>query len=115
MKKFKIIIPVVLAAVVIGAALGYFIYGSTLVDITSEKSIIKNLSADPEQPITILKMAKSGEYFAVLYKDPTDTDESRYHFRYITKSGRSTISQTARYKNMFIIFNNIPGLKGGVG
>lgn len=86
MKKLKIIIPVVLAAVVIGAALGYFIYGSTLVDITSEKSIIKNLSADPEQPITILKTAKSGEYFAVLYKDPTDTDESRYHFRYITKA-----------------------------
>lgn len=86
MKKFKFIIPIILMVVIIGAISGYFIYGSTLIDVTDEKSISDHLAVDPEQPITILKTAKSGEHFAVLYKDPTDEDENLYHFRYITKA-----------------------------
>lgn len=71
---------------IIGVLTGYYIYGSTLIDITSEASISKHLSVDPEQPITIFETAKNGDYFAVLYSDPTDTDKSFYHFRYITKA-----------------------------
>ena len=64
----------------------YFIYGNTLVDITSEKSISDNLAADSEYPITILKMAQIGDYFGVLYTDPVDESEGYYHFRYITRA-----------------------------
>lgn len=86
MKKLKFIIPIILMVAIVGAFSGYFIYGSTLIDITDEKSISNNLAVDPEQPIIILATAKSGDYFAVLYKDPTDEDENLYHFRYITKA-----------------------------
>ena len=68
------------------AVIAYFVYGSTLIDITSEESINENLAVDPEQPITILATAENGDYFGILYSDPTDGDDSAFHFRYITKS-----------------------------
>lgn len=85
MKKAKIIIPTILLIAVIGITAAYFIYGSTLVDITNEKSINNHFAIDPEKPITILKTAKVGDYFGVLYKDPLN-EEYDYSFRYITKS-----------------------------
>lgn len=86
MKKLKIIIPAIFLIVVIGLLLAYFIYGSTLIDITNEKSIINALSTDANQPINIIKTAKNGNYFGILYSDPADGDDSCYYFRSITKS-----------------------------
>lgn len=86
MKKLKIIIPVLLLCIVTGAVIAYFAYGSTLIDITSEESINENLAVDPEQPITILATAENGDYFGIVYSDPTDGDDSAFHFRYITKA-----------------------------
>lgn len=86
MKRLKIIIPVLLLCIAVGAVIAYFVYGSTLIDITSEESINENLAVDPEQPITILATAENGDYFGILYSDPTDGDDSAFHFRYITKA-----------------------------
>ncbi len=86
MKKRTRIILISLFCIGIVFAAVYFIYGNTLVDITSEKSISDNLAADSEYPITILKMAQIGDYFGVLYTDPVDESEGYYHFRYITRA-----------------------------
>lgn len=86
MRKLKVIILVLLLILLIGAAAGYFIYGSTLIDITNEKSISDNLAADPSQPITILATEKNGDYYGILYSDPTDGNQNTYHFNYITKA-----------------------------
>ncbi len=71
MKKVKIIIPIILLIIVTGMISAYSIYGSTLIDITSEKSINKHIAIEPEKPITILKTAKVGDYFGILYQDPS--------------------------------------------
>ena len=86
MKKLKIIIPVLLLCVAVGAVIAYFAYGSTLIDITNEKSINDNLAADPSQPITILATEKNGDYYGILYSDPADGNQNTYHFNYITKA-----------------------------
>lgn len=86
MKKLKIIIPAIFLIVAIGVLSAYFIYGSTLIDITNEKSISNALEIDPKQPITIIKTAKNGDYFGILYSDPADGDDSCFHFRSITKA-----------------------------
>ena len=67
MKKLKIIIPAILLLIAIGLLSAYFIYGSTLVDITSDKSISNALATDPKQPITIIKTAKNGKYFGIMF------------------------------------------------
>src|SRR5699024_4896979 len=41
---------------------------------------------DPDQPITILATEKNGDYFGILYSDPTDGNQNIYHFNYITKA-----------------------------
>ncbi len=86
MKKLKIIIPAILLIIVAGLLSAYFIYGSTLIDITNEKSIINALSSNTNQPINIIKTAKNGNYFGILYSDPSDGDDQCYYFRSITKS-----------------------------
>ena len=86
MKKLKIIISVIFSVIVIGLLSVYFIYGSTLIDITNEKSIINALSSDSNQPIVIIKTAENGNYFGVLYSDPVDEDDCCFHFRSITKA-----------------------------
>ena len=86
MKKLKIIIPAILLLIAIGLLSAYFIYGSTLVDITSDKSISNALATDPKQPITIIKTAKNGKYFGIMYSDPSDNDETCYHFSSMTKA-----------------------------
>lgn len=85
-KIIKISLLILFAIIIIGAVSVYFIYGSTLIDITNEKSISDNLAADPDQPITILATEKSGDYFGILYSDPTDGNQNIYHFNYITKA-----------------------------
>ena len=86
MKKLKIIIPAILLLIAIGLLSVYFIYGNTLVDITSDKSISNALATDPKQPITIIKTAKNGKYFGIMYSDPSDNDETCYHFSSMTKA-----------------------------
>ncbi len=86
MKKIKIIIPAIFSVIVIGLLSGYFIYSSTLIDITNEKSISDNISSVADEPITIIKTAQNGDYYGILYTDPTDKDEGYCHFRYITKA-----------------------------
>lgn len=86
MKKLKVIIPVIFLCIALGLVITYFAYGSTLIDITSEESINKNLAVDPQQPIKILATAKNGDYFGILYSDPTDGDETAFHFRYVSKA-----------------------------
>ncbi len=86
MKKFKIIIPTILLIIVIGLLTSYFVYGSTLIDVANAKSISGHLASDPEQPVTIIKTAKNGDYFGILYSDPADKDDEYYHFKYITKA-----------------------------
>ncbi|MCD7873275.1 MAG: hypothetical protein LUG21_08340 [Clostridiales bacterium] len=86
MKKNNVIIFILLLCISIGIATVYFIYGSTLIDITNEKSISNSLASDPDQSITILKTAQNGDYFGVLYTDPVDENDGYCHFRFITKS-----------------------------
>lgn len=85
-KIIKISLLILFAIIIIGAVSVYFIYGSTLIDITNEKSISDHLAADPDQPITILATEKNGDYFGILYSDPTDGNQNIYHFNYITKA-----------------------------
>ena len=101
MKKAKIIIPVVLLVLLLGAAGAYLIYGSTLINAGSEKSISQNLASDPDQPVTVLATEKLGDYFGVLYSDPADEDPNQYRFRYVTKA--------PFYKNRY---RNIGGYSG---
>ncbi len=101
MKKAKIIIPVVLLVLLLGAAGAYLIYGSTLINAASEKSISQNLASDPDQPITVLATEKFGDYFGVLYSDPAEENTNLYRFRYVTKA--------PLYKNRY---RNIGGYSG---
>ena len=80
MKKARIIVPTVFLIIVIGLLTVYSIYGSTLVDITSEESISKHIAIDPQKPITILKTEKAENYFGILYKDSLN-EEYDYSFR----------------------------------
>lgn len=86
MKKAKIIVPVVLLVLLLGAAGAYLIYGSTLINAGSEKSISHNLASDPDQPVTVLATEKLGDYFGVLYSDPAEEDSNLYRFRFVTKA-----------------------------
>lgn len=86
MKKIKFIVLAVFLIVAIALLSAYSIYGSTLIDITNEKSIIRALSSDSTQPISIIQTAKNGNYFGILYSDPADGDDDCFHFRSITKA-----------------------------
>lgn len=103
MKKVKIIIPIIFLVLFMGIISFYFIYGSTLIDITNEKSINNHIAIDPSNPITILKTKKIGDYFGILYIDPLD-EEYDYSFRFITKS--------SLYKNRYY---NIGGYSNFLG
>ena len=103
MKKARIIVPTVFLIIVIGLLTVYSIYGSTLVDITSEESISKHIAIDPQKPITILKTEKAENYFGILYKDSLN-EEYDYSFRYITKS--------PFYKNRY---DNVGGTSNSLG
>lgn len=85
MKKLSIILTILLI-IVIGFSSTYFIYGNTLIDITNEQSIKEILTSDPQQPVTIIKTAKNGDYYGILYSDLADNDDEYYHFKYITKA-----------------------------
>ena len=55
-KKKKILIISLFGIILVGLVSAYVIYGSTLIDITNEKSINKYLSDDEKNSVTILAM-----------------------------------------------------------
>lgn len=85
MKKSKKVL-IIISALFICFVSVYFIYGSTLVNINSEKSISNHLAADKNKTITIIDTAELGDYFGILYTDPVDEEQGYIHFRYITKA-----------------------------
>ena len=58
-KIIKISLLILFAIIIIGAVSVYFIYGSTLIDITDEKSISDHLAADPSRS-RYLRLKKTG-------------------------------------------------------
>ncbi|MCD7797777.1 MAG: hypothetical protein LUG95_09455 [Clostridiales bacterium] len=86
MKSKKVFLKIILISaisVIAIAVLAYFAYGSTLLNPSSEKSVINVLSSNKSNPIDILKIEKYKDYVAVLYTDPTD---DKLHFAYFEKA-----------------------------
>lgn len=74
-KQKKLLILFSILGVVITVLLStYFIYGSTMIDITNEKSINNHLAYDKNNPITILAKDTYNDFAIVLYTDPVEED-----------------------------------------
>ena len=65
-KKKKILIISLFGFILVGLVSAYVIYGSTLIDITNEKSINKYLSDDEKNSVTILAMDTYQDYALVV-------------------------------------------------
>ena len=61
MKKVSTLIIIVLSIVLI-FVFGYVGYGSTMINIENEKSIINHLSSNKNNPINILATQKYGDH-----------------------------------------------------
>ncbi len=72
MKKVSTLIIIVLSIVLI-FVFGYVGYGSTMINIENEKSIINHLSSNKNNPINILATQKYGNSFLIVYTDPVKT------------------------------------------
>ena len=77
MKKVSTLIIIVLSIVLI-FVFGYVGYGSTMINIENEKSIINHLSSNKNNPINILATQKYGNSFLIVYTDPVKTKENKY-------------------------------------
>ena len=86
MKKVSTLIIIVLSIVLI-FVFGYVGYGSTMINIENEKSIINHLSSNKNNPINILATQKYGNSFLIVYTDPVKTKENKYssYFSCFTK------------------------------
>lgn len=86
MKKVSTLIIIVLSIVLI-FVFGYVGYGSTMINIENEKSIINHLSSNKNNPINILATQKYGNSFLIVYTDPVKTKEKKYssYFSCFTK------------------------------
>lgn len=73
-KKKKILIISLFGFILVGLVSAYVIYGSTLIDITNEKSINKYLSDDEKNSVTILAMDTYQDYALVVYTTSEDLD-----------------------------------------
>lgn len=71
-KKKKILIISLFGIILVGLVSAYVIYGSTLIDITNEKSINKYLSDDEKNSVTILAMDTYQDYALVVYTTTED-------------------------------------------
>lgn len=69
MKKGLTLLAIILSIVLI-FVLGYLGYGSTMMNVKNEKSIINHLSTDKNNPVDILATKEYEDYFLVLYTDP---------------------------------------------
>lgn len=86
MKKVSTLIIIVLSIVLI-FVFGYVGYGSTMINIENEKSIINHLSSNKNNPINILATQKYGNSFLIVYTDLVKTKENKYssYFSCFTK------------------------------
>lgn len=87
----KLILPIGIVFVLvmilcIGAVFGYFVYGSTLIDVTNNKSLNSHLAHDKNQSINILVTNEYEGYFAVLYTDPSDLPDTLFHLQVLEKN-----------------------------
>ncbi len=78
-KKAAITVSTVFGVILISLIFAYFIYGSTLIDITSEKSVNKYLSEDESATITVLAKDTYQDYALIVYT--TSADLSSVHDR----------------------------------
>ncbi len=84
-KKGILISVTVLITVIIVCIAGYFGYGATMINPDDEQYISDFLSADKDNPITILDFEKYGDYAGVLYTDPVDKNSDIVHFTYMIR------------------------------
>lgn len=82
MKKTILISVSILLSIILISIVLYIGYGSTMINIENEKSIIKELSTDKENPIDILSTKKYGDDFLVLYTNPMDTKDNKYSYKF---------------------------------
>ena len=75
-RKIGLLCFIIFAMIAIGLVLVYFIYGSTMIDITDEASINSHLAYDEDDPITILTMESYKDYTFILYTDPFDENDN---------------------------------------
>lgn len=75
MKRVTASITILLVVILISIA-GYIAYGSTMINIENEKSIINHLSTDKNNPINILTTQKYADSFLIVYTDPIKTEEN---------------------------------------
>lgn len=85
--KNKIVLTLLcIVGVVAVGLIGYFAYGSTMININNEKSINSLLATDKDQPITILAKDEYKNCAGVFYTDPIDVDDGKTHFAYFIKN-----------------------------
>lgn len=77
-----------------------------MINIDNEKSLSAFLSANKDNPITILDLKKHENYAGILYTDPVDKDNDIVHFAYLRKH--------SLYKNRYIIKGGGKGNSVGV-
>lgn len=94
MKKVSTLIIIIFSIILI-SVLGYIGYGSTMINIENEKSIINHLSSDKNNPINILTTQKYGDSFLIVYTDPVKTEENE------NSSYFSRFTKHKLYKNRY--------------
>lgn len=102
-RKKVIIAFTVLISVILSCIAAYFVYGSTMININSEKSINKHLATDPNNPINIIATKEYEDCFAILFKDPLDVDQGDdyAHFAVLVKH--------SLYNNRYTYAGGCPG------
>lgn len=121
-KRYLMIVVCVLCSLVVIAAAGYFIYGNTLININSEKSLFNHFAAEDSDGIEIIKIEKYDGGAGILFFDSVDKDKNMIHFRevvehkyyknrYVLKSSRNTntsieFSKIGETGNRFFVITN---------
>lgn len=83
-KKISIIAITSLIVIIAGCIIGYFGYGSTMINPDNEQSIINFLSTDKDKPIEILATKKYEDRFLILYIDPIKVVENKNSYCFST-------------------------------
>lgn len=81
----KILIICIFILIIAAGVIGYFVYGNTMIDVESEKSINSHLAVDKSNPITILAKEQHEDYVGIFYTDPIDANDNVTHFAYVKK------------------------------
>ena len=105
--KRLIIVFAAIITVILCCIAAYFIYGSTMININSEKSINKHLAADANNPINIIATKEYEDYFAILFTDPFDVDEADDYAHFVV------LRKHKFYKNLYVKEGASEGNKSG--